>query len=123
MESLKKLAVLALGGILLTASTVGVANADQQVTGSIRITQDNETSYADLSKTTIDQAMSSALAVQPGKVIKAKLEDENSSLVWNVDIVSNNQMYEVKVDAKDAKVLSTGIDQADNQKETTEVKD
>ena len=67
MESLKKLAVLALGVILLTASTVGVANADQQVTGSIRITQDNETSYADLSNTTIDQAMSSALAVQPGK--------------------------------------------------------
>lgn len=123
MNKVKQFAVLALGGLLLTTSALGVAKADQQVTGSIKISQDKEASYADLSKTTIDQAISSALVAQPGKVIKAKLENENNSLVWNVDVASNGQMYEVKVDAQNAKVLSTGIDQADNHKETTEEKD
>ncbi|AEE15076.1 Propeptide PepSY amd peptidase M4 [Thermodesulfobium narugense DSM 14796] len=123
MNGVKKFTVLAIGGLLLTTSAFGVAKADQHVTGSIKITQDNEASYADLSRTTIDQAVSSALSAQPGKVIKAKLEDENGTLVWNVDVVSNNQMYEVKVDAKDAKVLSTGIDQVDNQKESVEERD
>ncbi|AWB10780.1 Peptidase propeptide and YPEB domain-containing protein [Thermodesulfobium acidiphilum] len=123
MNKAKKFAVLALGGILLTTSVAGIATANQYVTGSIKVTQDNEASYADLSNTTVDQAISSALAAQPGKVIKAKLEDENGTLVWNVDVVSNNQMYEVKVDAKDARVLSTGVDQTDNQKESVEEKD
>lgn len=123
MNKVKQFAVLALGGLLLTTSALGVAKADQQVTGSIKISQDKEASYADLSNTTIDQAISSALAAQPGKVIKAKLENENNSLVWNIDVASNSQMYEVKVDAQNAKVLSTGIDQADTHKETTEEKD
>jgi uncharacterized membrane protein YkoI len=123
MNKTKKFLVLTVGGLLLTSTAIGVAKADQYVTGSIKITQDNEINYADLSNTTIDQAVSSALAAQPGKVIKAKLEDENGTLVWNVDVVSNNQMYEVKVDAKNAKILSTGTDPIDKQKESVEEKD
>jgi uncharacterized membrane protein YkoI len=123
MKNTKKLAALALGGLLLTTSAAGIAAASSQLNGSIKITQDNEANYANLASVTIDQAVASALKAQPGKVIKAELENENGYLVWGVEVASNNQINEVKVDAKNAKILKIEKDQVDSQKESAEEKD
>ncbi len=123
MKNTKKLAALALGGFLLTTSAAGIATATQQINGSIKITQDNEANYANLASVSLDQAVASALKAQPGKVIKAGLENEDGFLVWGVEVASNNQIHEVKVDAKNAKVLKIETDQPDSQKEGPEEND
>ncbi|MGE4547449.1 MAG: PepSY domain-containing protein [Desulfurella sp.] len=123
MKNTKKLAALALGGLLLTTSAAGIATASGQLNGSIKITHDNEANYADLASVTIDQAVASALKAQPGKVIKAGLENEDGYLVWGVEVASNNQIHEVKIDAKNDKVLKIEKDQADSQKESAEEND
>lgn len=123
MKNTKQLVALALGGLLFTASAAFVATASGQLNGSIKVTQDNEANYADISSVTIDQAVSSALKVQPGKVIKAELENEDGYLVWGVEVASNNQINEVKVDAKNAKILKIEKDQLDSQKENAEEND
>ncbi|OSS41766.1 hypothetical protein DESAMIL20_1319 [Desulfurella amilsii] len=123
MKNTKKLAALALGGLLLTTSAAGIATASNQLNGSIKIMHDNEANYADLASLTIDQAVASALKAQPGKVIKAGLENENGYLVWDVEVASNNQIHEVKVDAKNAKILKIEKDKADSQKESAEEND
>jgi uncharacterized membrane protein YkoI len=123
MKNTKKLAALALGGLLLTTSAAGIAVASGQLNGSIKITQDNEANYATLASVTIDQAVASALKAQPGKVIKAELENENGYLVWGVEVASNNQINEVKVDAQNAKILKIEKDKVDSQKESAEEND
>ncbi|AHF97258.1 peptidase M4 [Desulfurella acetivorans A63] len=123
MKNTKKLAALALGGLLFATSAAGIATANSQLNGSIKITQDNEANYANLASVNIDQAVASALKAQPGQVIKAGLENEDGYLVWGVEIASNNQIHEVKVDAKNAKILKIEKDQPDSQKEGTEEND
>ncbi|PMP93005.1 MAG: peptidase M4 [Desulfurella sp.] len=123
MKNTKKLAALALGGLLLSTSAAGIATANSQLNGSIKITQDNEANYANLASVNIDQAVASALKAQPGQVIKAGLENEDGYLVWGVEIASNNQINEVKVDAKNAKILKIEKDQPDSQKEGIEEND
>ncbi|MGC8617048.1 Peptidase propeptide and YPEB domain-containing protein [Desulfurella multipotens] len=123
MKNTKKLAALALGGLLLSTSAAGIATASSQLNGSIKITQDNEANYANLASVNIDQAVASALKAQPGQVIKAGLENEDGYLVWGVEIASNNQIHEVKVDAKNAKILKIEKDQPDSQKEGIEEND
>lgn len=124
MEKHKKLAALALGGLLLTVSTSGVALATlAPAQGSIKITQDNEANYANLASVTLDQAVAQALKAQPGKVIKAGLENENGYLVWGIEVASNNQIHEVKIDAKNAKILKIENDKPDSNKENAEEND
>lgn len=123
MKNTKKLAVLALGGLLFTTSASGIALASQELQSSVKITHDNEVNYAKLANVTIDRAIASALKVEPGQVIKAELENENGYLVWGVEVASNNQIHEVKVDAKNAKILKIGTDKPDSQKEKTEKND
>jgi uncharacterized membrane protein YkoI len=108
---------------LLTTSAAGIAVASGQLNGSIKITQDNEANYANLASVTIDQVLASALKAQPGKVIKAELENENGYLVWGVEVASNNQINEVKVDAQNAKILKIEKDKVDSQKESAEEND
>jgi len=123
MKNTKKLAAWALSGLLLSGSIAGIAKATQQLNGSIKITNDNEANYANLSKVTLDQAIASALKAQPGKIIKAELENEDGYLVWGVEIASNNQINEVKVDAGNAKVLKIEKDKLDSEKESSEKED
>lgn len=58
-------------------------------------------------KITEDQARQAALAKFPGgSVVKATLEDENGTLIWEVKVTdTNKQEHEVKVDATSGQVL------------------
>lgn len=71
---------------------------------------------ADLAKAkiTLTQAVSAAEAQSGGKAIKAELEGERGTIVYEVEVVTaDNKVFDVKVDAADGKVLSSKEDQAD----------
>jgi uncharacterized membrane protein YkoI len=65
-----------------------------------------------LATITADQAAQSALAANPGTVIKTALEDENGNVVYGVEIQTANGRVDVKVDAGTGKVLHTEHDDA-----------
>ena len=60
---------------------------------------------------TPEQAMSIALADIPGKVVEAEMEMEDGALVWEIEILNNeNQVYEFEIDAKDGRILEKELD-------------
>ena len=54
----------------------------------------------------IQQAIETATAKAPGKVIEAELETEHNTIVWEVEIVtSEDKVVEVHIDAKSGNVI------------------
>lgn len=71
---------------------------------------------ADVAKAniTLVQAVGAAEAQAGGKAIKAELDGERATVVFNVEVVTaDSKVFDVKVDAADGKVLSSKQDQAD----------
>ena len=53
-----------------------------------------------------EQAMGIALTDVPGKVIEAEMEIEDGTLIWEVEVLNNeNLVYEFEIDAKDGNIL------------------
>ena len=77
--------------------------------------QDEANALAGLAKITADQAREAALAQFPGATVaKVKLDDENSSLVYNVQLTdASGKAQEVVVDAGNTKVLATQADESE----------
>lgn len=76
---------------------------------------ENDT-IADLAKAniTITQAIAAAEAQVGGKAVKAELDGERNAVVYKVEVVrADNAVFDVRIDAADAKVLSNKQDQAD----------
>jgi Peptidase propeptide and YPEB domain len=77
-----------------------------------------EAAQARLAKITIDQALTAALNRQSGTVLRAELQDEDGFLVYNVEIASSdNQLYQVKIDAGNRSVLRVDVDSSDRETE------
>jgi uncharacterized membrane protein YkoI len=71
---------------------------------------------ADLAKAkiTLSQAVTAAEAHAGGKAVKAELEGERGTVVFDVEIVTpDNKVFDVKLDAADGKVLSSKPDEGD----------
>lgn len=86
----------------------GAVNFPDEVTSS-SIKLPRGIKKADLSShARIDQrqAEASALAALPGEVVKAKLDNEDGYLVWQIDVKHATGVTEVAVDAGDGKVLA-----------------
>src|SRR5690348_3793984 len=82
--------VAALGtGAALAAGKAASYNLPEEVkSASIQVPENTE-SQADLAKLariSQQEAEAAALSVQPGKVVKVKLDDEDGYLVWQVDV-------------------------------------
>ncbi|MGN7407902.1 PepSY domain-containing protein [Sporosarcina sp. SAFN-010] len=59
----------------------------------------------------IEEAMMIALQQVPGHVVKAELEYDGGSVIYEIEIRSRDgQKYEVKVDANSGKVLKVKLD-------------
>jgi uncharacterized membrane protein YkoI len=56
-------------------------------------------------KISVEQAKQIAVNHVTGKILDVELEKENGVLVYEVDITSPNQVYEVTIDANTGKVL------------------
>ncbi len=70
-----------------------------------------------LAKITKEQAVRAATAAAPGTVSGAKLENEESNLVYTVEITNGNKTSEVIIDAGNATVLAVAADDDNEQNE------
>ncbi|HHW56821.1 Peptidase propeptide and YPEB domain-containing protein [Thermoanaerobacter thermohydrosulfuricus] len=119
-------------------TTTDKQNIDEQqpmYQGSIKVTnpqdnakdnevvKDNEAQesvqLASLAKITPDEAKAAALKAVPGTIEKVGLDNENGYLVYSVEIKTNNDTVDVKVDAGNGAVLAQDKDQ-DNEKHEKE---
>ena len=66
----------------------------------------------DLSKATVTMSQAIATAEQQagGRATRAKLENENGKLLYEVKVAGKDRATEVQVDAQDGKVLATNAD-------------
>ena len=114
---MKKTMTVIGGFVLATLVAIGGAFAQKaNHTGSIQITGDDEAVQAEMTKISLDSAVSKALKAVPGKVLKVELENENGSLVYGVEIAkADHQIADVKVDAGNGKVLKIDADQNNHE--------
>ncbi len=108
----------ALGSTLAAAAPDTTYRLPHEVkTGSIRVTensQEDQASLLKLARITRQQAESAALAVQPGKVVKTRLDDEEGYLVWQIDVRHDNRSTEFSVDAGNGKVIAAEAEEDDD---------
>jgi uncharacterized membrane protein YkoI len=101
--------VAALGAGAAIASNKNAYKLPDEVhASSIKLPENTETQaeFAKYASVTQKQAEAAALAVQPGKVVQARLDDEDGYLVWQIAVHHARGTTEFAVDAGNAKVLA-----------------
>ncbi len=100
-----------------TAFATGAIKLPGEVkSSSIKLPRGVETQaeFAKHARVTQQEAEAAALAVMPGQVVKAKLDDEDGYLVWQIDIKHAKGVTEVAVDAGNAKPLAMEAEEDDD---------
>ena len=64
-------------------------------------------------KVSLTSAMQKATQSVNGKVIGAEFELEKGQATYDIEVVKNNQIYDVSIDANTGKVLSSQVDMED----------
>ncbi len=120
---MKRTAKILTAVTLVSALAAGTAFAtgaiklpDEVKTSSIKVPEGLETQaeFAKHAKVTQQEAEAAALAVMPGQVVKAKLDDEDGYLVWQIDIKHAKGVTEVAVDAGNAKPMAMEAEDDDD---------
>lgn len=98
-------------------ATGAIKLPDEVKSSSIKVPENTETQveFARFATVSQQQAEAAALAVQPGTVVKSKLDDEDGYLVWQVDVKHAKGTTEIAVDAGNAKVLADEDDEDDGK--------
>lgn len=102
------IAVVATGIVVVVGGIVWSADKDK-----LRLPNDaghmDVIAMATAATITIDEAIKTASANFPGKVIEAELEKRQDQTVWEVDILTAEQgIMQVLVDADSGSVITTG---------------
>lgn len=64
----------------------------------------------------LEQAIATAQQHQAGgRATKAELESEKGATFYEVEVVSNNQVFDIKIDAVNGTVLSSKLDKQDSE--------
>ena len=97
-------------------ATGAIKLPDEVKSSSIKLPRGVETQaeFAKHAKISQQQAEAAALAVQPGQVVKAKLDDEDGYLVWQIDVKHDKGTTEIAVDAGNSKVLAAEAEEDDD---------
>jgi uncharacterized membrane protein YkoI len=93
------------------------------IRGTIQLQQEGEqeATYSNLAKISLDQATATARNAQAGSVAKVELQNEDGFLVYNVVIVSpDKKVHEVKVDAGNGLILRIDADSGEQETEQEE---
>ncbi|MFE9682982.1 PepSY domain-containing protein [Streptomyces sp. NPDC006285] len=95
--------------------------------GDDRDDRDDDTedaAEAKAAKVTAADAITAALKSLPGTAVSAELDDEGSSLVWDVDVLSSGgEWHSVRIDPGTGKVLGSQADtDADDADDATEAR-
>ena len=65
-------------------------------------------------KVTLTSAMQKATQSVNGKVIGVEFELEKGQALYDIEVVKDNQIYDVSIDANTGKVLSSQVDMEDD---------
>ena len=65
-------------------------------------------------KISLSQAIDTALKTVPGKALSAELDNEEGDYVFVVEVVSNDQTFEISLDSQTGKVLESKLDLEDD---------
>jgi len=92
---------------------------DEVKSASIKVPEDTESqkNFSKLARVSQQEAEAAALAVQPGQVVHAKLDDEGGYLVWQIDVKHDKGTTEIAVDAGNSKVLAAEAEEDDDERE------
>ena len=104
MKHSRKLIASALMGALITSTmAVSMAGSDSS--------KNDEAQLINQATLSNQQAVAIALVEVPGKVVETELEKEDETVVWEVEIVNNqNEVYEITIDANTGDVLEKELD-------------
>lgn len=97
-------------------ATGAIKLPDEVKSSSIKLPRgvESQVEFAKHAKVTQQEAEAAALAVMPGQVVKAKLDDEDGYLVWQIDVKHAKGTTEIAVDAGNAKVLAAEAEEDDD---------
>lgn len=100
-------------------ATGAIPLPDEVKSSSIKLPRGVETQaeFAKHAKVARQEAEAAALAVQPGQVVKAKLDDEDGYLVWQIDVKHAKGTTEIAVDAGNGKALAAEVEEDDDRDE------
>jgi uncharacterized membrane protein YkoI len=100
-----------------TAFATGAIKLPDEVrSSSIKLPRgaESQAEFARHAKVTQQEAEAAALAVMPGQVVKARLDDEDGYLVWQIDVKHARGVTEIAVDAGNAKALAAEAEDDDD---------
>lgn len=119
LSALGLIAAVGTGAALASGKSAHNALPDEVTSASIKVTKNTETQadFEKLARVTRQQAEAAALAVEPGQVVQAKLEDEDGYLVWQVDVKHAQGTTEIAVDAGNSQVLAAEAEDDDHEDE------
>ena len=114
LRALPVVVLLGAGLLALTSRlSFGADEADTAKSSSIRIDHKiAETDLPALAKISFADALKTALAAVPGKLLKAELEVEDGGLQYSAEIVTPaKKIAEVEIDAGNGRVLAIDTDE------------
>mgnify|MGYP000041115484 FL=1 len=119
LSALSLIAAVGTGAALASGKSAHNTLPDEVTSASIKVPKNTETQadFEKLARVPRQQAEAAALAVQPGQVVQAKLEDEDGYLVWQIDVKHAQGTTEIAVDAGNSQVLAAEAEDDDHQDE------
>lgn len=104
-----KISVLAIAAAMTCAAAYGSAHANE-----------NDALAVVATKISITQAIAIAEQHVKGKAARAEYENTKQGWAYDVEVVSNGRVFDVRIDANKGKVLSSLEDQVDHDDEHDE---
>ncbi len=77
---------------------------------------ENDALAVSRAKISITQAIASAEQQTHGRAVKAKYEENDNILIYEIEVVSDNKAFDVKVDAEKGTVISSVEDRPDHNR-------
>ena len=93
----------------LAAAALGIA----AIGGAQAHEDERDSAVLSQAKISVAQAIAAAERHAKGRAVRADLENENGAAVYGVEVLDGTKAMDVKVDARDGKVLSVQDDQRD----------
>ena len=121
-QALTALGLVAALGTGTALATGAIDFPDEVKSSSIKLPRgvESQAEFAKHAKVTQQEAEAAALAALPGEVVKAKLDDEDGYLVWQIDVKHAKGVTEVAVDAGNTKVLAMEAEDDDDHEDRNE---
>ncbi|MHB8915429.1 MAG: PepSY domain-containing protein [Thiobacillus sp.] len=115
ISALTIVTALGTGAAIAANKASGYKLPDEVKSASIKVPENTESQadFAKLARVSQREAEAAALAVQPGQVVQAKLDDEEGYLVWQIDVKHGKGTTEIAVDAGNSKVLAAEAEEDD----------